>query len=176
VSVPADTGAVITERALRSGTTMSAVSTKHLIRASEAVDEADRHHEALGRHLDSGDDRAAGAAHRRLGRCIRDAQRCFRALADQAVLDDIHATQSLQTSSGVTKGTSSFTAPLSRAERQLEALRLQLPAGGAVDAAATRDREFLHRLVHREQVGRAMATDGDFAERQRELRRLARLG
>jgi HK97 family phage prohead protease len=176
VSVPADTGAVITERALRSGTMMSAEASRHLIRASEAVDEADRHHEALGRHLDNGNERAAGAAHKRLGRCIGDAQRCFRALADQAVLDDIHASQSLQTSSGVTTGTSSFTAPLSRAERQLEALRLQLPAGGAVDAAATRDREFLRRLVHCEQVGRAMATDGDFAERQRALRRLVRAG
>lgn len=63
---------------------------------------------------------------------------------------------------------------LSRAERQLEALRLELPAGGAVDAAATRDREFLRSLVHCQQVGRAAATEGDFAVRQRELRRLAR--
>jgi HK97 family phage prohead protease len=45
VSVPADTGAVITERAhnRRSDTMMSAEASKHLVRASEAVDEAARH-------------------------------------------------------------------------------------------------------------------------------------
>jgi len=58
--------------------------------------------------------------------------------------------------------------------RALEMLRLQLPAGGAVDAAATRDREFLRSLVHCQEVGRATATEGDFAVRQRERRRLAR--
>lgn len=75
VSVPADTGAVITERAHR----RSAMPTQHLIRASEAVDEASRHHHDLGRHMERGDKRAAAASHRAIGRCLREAQHCLRA-------------------------------------------------------------------------------------------------
>ncbi len=181
VSVPADTGAVITERAhRRSPNMMSAEATKQLIRAGEAVDEAARHHDRLGRHLDNGDDRAAGIAHRNLGRCLDRAQRCFRALGDQAVLDDIANSQSLQTSAGVTKGTSSYTAPLSRAQRQAELLALSGPIvgdGGAVGAAAIRDAEFVRRLVHCGAVanaGSAFTRSPSRAERQERVRQLAR--
>ena len=79
---------------------------KNLIRAQELIDQASRHHLDLGDALDAEDDRAATAAHRRLGRCIRGAQRCFRAIADEGMLEDIQANQSLQTSGGMGQGTS----------------------------------------------------------------------
>jgi hypothetical protein len=151
--------------------------TGHVEELDEHITEAQRHHADVARAMRRNRMDDAARSHRALKRCLDDAQRCVRAIANDGMLQDIANSQSLQTSAGVAKGTSSaYAAPLSRAERQLEALRLQRPAGGAVDAAATRDREFLRRLVHCEQVGRAMATDGDFAERQRELRQLARLG
>ena len=76
-------------------------------------------------------------------------------------LKDIHNSQSLQTSAGVTKGTSSYT-PLSRAQRQAELLALAGPVvgdggavGGAVGAAAIRDAEFIRRLAHCQAVAAA---------------------
>ena len=181
VSIPADTGALITERThRRAPNMMSAEATKQLIRASEAVDEAAGHHQRLGRHLDNGDDRAAGIAHRNLGRCLERAQRCFRALGDQAMLDDIANSQSAQTSAGLSTGTSSHIAPLSRAQRQAELLALAGPVvgdGGAVGCAALRDREFIARRVHCELVasaGSAFARAPSYGERQERVRRLAR--
>ena len=116
VAVGADPLATITQRAYARGN-----MSKHLIRASEAVDEARRHHHDLARALDNEDDRGAMRSHRALGRCLRTAQACFRNLADEGMLDDIAASQSLQTSAGITKGTSDGR---SYAARQADLARL----------------------------------------------------
>jgi len=79
---------------------------KNLIRAQELIDAASLHHHDLGVVMDEEDDRAAAAAHRRLGRCIRGAQRCFRSIADEGMLEDIHANQLAQNSGGMGQGTS----------------------------------------------------------------------
>jgi phage head maturation protease len=176
VACPADVNSVVVERSMRSA--MSAAAGKHLIRASEAVDEAARHSHDLGRHLKSGNDRAAGIAHRNLSRCIGDPQRCFRSLADAAMLDDIDNSHELQTSSGISKGTSgghSYSAPMSRLQRQAEAARLQRPL---IYAFENREREILLERARLE----ACAAAGCFsrpgaltrAQRQEDLRRLAR--
>jgi len=117
VSLPADTGAVVTARAYRGQTMMS----KHLARLEELVDTAARHHHDLGRAMDRGDDLGADRAHLKLGRCIRDCQRCFRNINEQAALDDLEANQKLQTSAGIGKGTSDGR---SYAARQAEVIRL----------------------------------------------------
>lgn len=74
VSVPADTGAVITERThYRRSTMMAAEATRHLIKVSENVDEAARHLHDARRHRENGDERATAAAHRNIDRCLRTA-------------------------------------------------------------------------------------------------------
>jgi len=104
VSLPADTGAVVTARSYRSG---RAMMLKHLARLEELVDTAARHHDDLGRAMDRGDELGADRAHVKLGRCIRDCQRCLRNIHAQAALDDLQANQAAQNSGGhVSKGTS----------------------------------------------------------------------
>jgi HK97 family phage prohead protease len=73
VSVPADPGAVVTARAFRSGRQMN----KHLARIEKLVDTGARVHHDLGVALDRGDDLAVDRHHVRIGRCLRDCQRCF---------------------------------------------------------------------------------------------------
>jgi HK97 family phage prohead protease len=182
VSVPADTGAMITERAYRRGGMISAVHTQHLIRASDAVDEASRHHHDLGRHMERGDERAAAASHRAIGRCLREAQRCLRAISAEGMDLDQEATSQAQNSDGLGFGTSGghdYAPLLSRAERQAEALRLVglvVMDGGAVGVAAIREAEFIRARAHIEAAARAGAfyREPSRAERQEQVRRLAR--
>jgi len=104
VSVPADTGAVITERAHRSSSNMMAGD--HLIRAEEAVDQAARHHHDLGRAMERGDRRRAAECHRDLGRCLRSAQSALKSAAAAAALPDLQNNQLAQNSDGLGFGTS----------------------------------------------------------------------
>lgn len=127
VSVPADMGALITERAYRSN-----AMNKHLARLEDLVDTAARHHEDLGRAMDRGDDLGADRAHVKLGRCLRDCQRCFRDIHAQAALDDLKANQLAQNSDGMGKGTSDGRDADYR-RRQAEMLRL---APGAAEPSA----------------------------------------
>lgn len=119
VAVPADSGAVVTARGYR-----SQAMTSHLLRAQEFTDEASRHLQDLDRAMRRDDYSAALRSHRHATRCVREVQRCFRSLADEAMLDDIAANQSLQTSSGVTKGTSDGRSIMSAAERAADVARL----------------------------------------------------
>jgi HK97 family phage prohead protease len=82
VSVPALPAARITARAWRS--TMSPEAAANVVRASEAVDAAAAHCQTVGQCLKRGLDDDAAAAHQRCGRCINTAQRCFRAVGDDA--------------------------------------------------------------------------------------------
>jgi HK97 family phage prohead protease len=164
VSLPADTGAMITERYMRTRSLPADVSAQ-MIRASEAVEEASRHHWDLGRHLARGDEEAAAQCHRRLGQCLDRAQRCFRSLGGvQEGVKDI------QTSGGVgeSHGTANGRAGLSYAMRQARARELAGPLtmlkryedfvrlsacenvgdGGAVGCARIRKNEELRRKLY----------------------------
>jgi Escherichia/Staphylococcus phage prohead protease len=130
VSLPADTGAVVTARGYKgSGRTMMS---KHLARLE--VDSAAKHHDDCGRAMDRGDELGADRAHVKLGRCLRDCQRCFRDIHEQAALDDLKANQFAQNSDGMGKGTSDGR---SYAARQADVIRLFPSASQrAAEAAA----------------------------------------
>jgi HK97 family phage prohead protease len=187
VACGADPLAVITQRAYARGD-----MSKHLIRASEAVNEARRHHHDLARALENDDDRGAMRSHREIGRCLRTAQACFRKLADEGMLDDIAASQSLQTSAGVTKGTSDGRDYAARQaglrqlfpsadQRAFEAAMLMPRApvwnGGGPRSLAhwtAQKKQFLEGdALHRAQVI-AIGSRYSRAERQAELARLTR--
>ena len=210
VSVPADTGAVITERHWRSN--MLSADARRCLR--ECID---IHRSAIADHRDAirGHERAARmveglVARGGIGRtAVRSALAAHnRAMAshrraadehDNCVdeLDDVldrsvpaNGDGMLQTSAGVTTGTSGYLAPLSRAQRQAELSALAgprpgnpytqgfiTPVGGAVGCAAIRDREFMRRLAHCEAVasaGSAFTRSPSYAERQERVRQLAR--
>ena len=214
VTIPADVGAIVTERHWRSN--MLSADARRCVRES-----IDIHRSAIADHRDAirGHERAARlveglvarggisrtavrsalAAHNRAlalhRRAADEHDNCVDELddlLDRSVpsnpangdgLKDIHNSQSLQTSAGVSKGTSSYT-PLSRAQRQAELLALAGPVvgdggavGGAVGAAAIRDAEFIRRLAHCQAVaaaGGALTRSPTRAERQERARRLAR--
>jgi HK97 family phage prohead protease len=176
VSVPADPGAVVTARNYQRDMAMPA----HIIRASEAVDEAARHHHDLARALEADDYRRAMRSHREIGRCLRTAQACFKNLGSDATLADIANSQQAQTSSGVSHGTSDGRSiiPMTLSQRLAEVRKLVRPVqmdGGAIGCDAIRHAELSRNLTHIAAVGRA----GGFrraprrAERQLELARLA---
>jgi HK97 family phage prohead protease len=133
VSVPADMGALITERAHR-----SSAMNKHLGRLEELVDTAARHCDDLGRALDRGDELGADRAHVKLGRCIRDCQRCFRDIHADAALADLQANQfSHNSGGGLSKGTSDGrSADYDYRQRQLRVL--ELSPGAEPTSAAER--------------------------------------
>ena len=121
--------------------------------------------------------------HVKLGRCLRDAQRCFRDIHAEAALQDLKNNQFEQNSGGMGKGTSDgesegrAIAPTLR-ERLATVLQLRrpyVPDGTALGVAAVRELEFDRAQQHIAAVGRA----GGFrrapsrAERQEELQRLA---
>jgi HK97 family phage prohead protease len=81
VSVPALPSARITARAFRS---MSPEAAANVVRATDAVDAAAAHCQTVGHCLKRGLDDDAAEAHQRCGRCINTAQRCFRAVGDDA--------------------------------------------------------------------------------------------
>jgi hypothetical protein len=174
VSIPADTGALVTERAFK-GTAMS----KHLIRARECVDEAVQHHDTIRSCYDRGDDDGMMRAHRALGRFIREAQRCFRSADDEAVLDDIHNSQQLQTSAGVTPGTSDSGRSFAARQRDLAALTPRLPVldGTCIGVFELRNYEFERARRHIEAAARAGAfrRDRSRAEGQAEADRQRRI-
>jgi hypothetical protein len=137
VSIPADVGALITQRAHRSNAMQ-----KHLAKLEELVDTAARHHDDLGRAMDRGDELGADRAHVKLGRSIRGVRLCLRDIHAQAALDDLKANQFAQNSGGMGKGTSDGRAADYR-RRQAEAIRLAPSASqpacgrsGGTDAAA----------------------------------------
>jgi phage head maturation protease len=132
VACGADPFAVITQRAY-GRENMS----KHLIRASEAVDEARRHHHDLARALEVDDYRRAMRSHREIGRCLRTAQACFRNLADQGMLDDIHNSQLTENSGGMGLGTSGGRSA-DYDYRQRQARLLELSPGAEPPSAAER--------------------------------------
>jgi HK97 family phage prohead protease len=174
VSVPADTGAVITERAHRSSTNM--MSGDHLTRAEEAVDAAARHHHDLGRAMERGDRRGAAQCHAELGRCLRSAQSAFKSAAAASALQDLQNNQETQNSGGMGPGVSaSYTAPETRLQRQAEAARLGGPVIGAI---AAREREVVLERARLEACAAAgcYSRPSDFsrAARQADLLRLAR--
>lgn len=203
VSVPADPGAVITERHWRTGM-LSADATRCLRDAIDAHGSAIAdHHDAMRGHeraarmvgslvnrggISRAAVRSALAAHTRamaLHRRAMDAHEgCLDELGD--VLDrsrnPANDTILVQTSAGTAVSTGSDggrSAPLSRLERQAEALRLAGPPvmdGGAVGVARVREYEFALARGHLEAVARAGAFSRDlsYAERQEEVRRLAR--
>ena len=179
VSVPALPSAKVIERAYRTGNQMTS---EHLIRAEEAVAEAARRHHDLGRAMERGDKRGAAACHRELGRCLDRAQSAFKSAAAAAALQDLENVQQTQNSDGMGKGTSGshdYSVPLTRVERQAEALALQGPIvmdGGVVGVAATREAEFIRARGHIEAAARAGAFYRPLsrAERLEEVRRLAR--
>jgi HK97 family phage prohead protease len=107
VSIPADVGALITQRGYRSNAMQ-----KHLAKLEEFVDTAARHHDDLGRAMDRGDEFGADRAHVKLGRCIRDCQRCFRDIHAQAALDDLKANQFAQNSDGMGRASRAAAAPI----------------------------------------------------------------
>jgi hypothetical protein len=185
VSIPADVGALITERGYRSNAMQ-----KHLARLEEFVDTAARHHDDLGRSRDRGDEFGADRAHVRLGRVIRDCQRCFRDIHAQAALDDLQANQFAQNSDGLGKGTSDGRSLY--AAHQAEAIRLAPSASQrAAEAAALMPRPPVWdggSVVHwtasmREYLqsdalarSRTLVRNGiySYAERQARLRQLSR--
>ncbi len=109
VAIPADTGSVVTARAHRSNNDM-----KQIIRASEAISEAQRHHFDLRRALEKEQLGRAMEAHRHIGRCLDIAERCLRGLGDGTEL-------AAQTSNGMSSGTSGGR---SFAARQADVIRL----------------------------------------------------
>ena len=180
VSVPADPRAIVTARAYGRGSMLSADASKNLIRLDEHISESLRHHADIASAMRRGDDDGSERSHRRLGQCLERARRCLRAIANDGMLKDIHNSQSLQTSSGVSQGVSSYLAPLSRAQRQAELLALSGPVvgdGGAVGCAAIRDREFIRaqaRCAAVASAGNAFTREPSYAERQERVRQLAR--
>jgi hypothetical protein len=112
VSIPADVGALITARAYRRSAHMS----KQIIRASEAISEAQRHHHDLRVAMENDEYGRAMRAHRRIGRCLDTAERCLRGLSDNTVLE-------AQTSSGMSSGKSDGRS-LSYAEREADVIAL----------------------------------------------------
>jgi HK97 family phage prohead protease len=185
VSIPADVGALITQRAYRSNRMQ-----KHLARIEELVDTAARVHHDLGRAIDRGDEVAVDRHHIRLGRCLRDCQRTFKAIHEQGMLDDIQNNQSLQTSGGMGKGTSDGRSA-DYWRRQGDVIRLFPSASQrAAEAAALLPRapawdggsvvSWCHDMTQYLQAdalarSRTLVTHGLYsrAERQAELRRLA---
>jgi HK97 family phage prohead protease len=109
VSVPADTGALITARAHRSDHEM-----KQIIRAAEAISEAQRHHHDLRLAMENDEYGRAMRAHRHIGRCLDRAQESLRGLSDGAEL-------AAQVSAGMSAGQSDGR---SYAARQAEVIRL----------------------------------------------------
>jgi hypothetical protein len=178
VAVPADKGAKVVERTYRRSLT------SHYQELDEHVAEAQRHHADVDRAMRRNRMTDAARSHRALKRCLDGAQRCLRAIADDAALQDIANTQQAQTSDGMGYGTSggghSFPAPWSRAERRAAAAALEPPVtvGGAAGVAAIREREFLIAHGHAEAVLRAAVSSTPpmttRAQRQEALRRLAR--
>jgi HK97 family phage prohead protease len=202
VSVPADTGAVITERQRR--TSMLSADAVRCLR-----DAIDAHRTAISDHQKSmrGHERAARMVETLVDRggisrtAVRSAlaghnramalhQRASEAHDDclgelQDLLDrsrnPADNTKLVQTSSGTDESTGSAGGrSLSLAERRADLLALQGPIvgdGGAVGVAAIRDAEFLRAQAHCEAVARAgsaFSRDLSRAERQEEVRRLAR--
>jgi HK97 family phage prohead protease len=129
VSVPADTGALITERNyMRATRGLPADVTAHMIRAREVVDEAARHLSDARLYHERGEDRLTERSHRNIDRCLRDAQACFRRLADAGMAADIEATSKAQNSDGKGYGTSDGgRGALSLAQRQARARELAGP-------------------------------------------------
>jgi HK97 family phage prohead protease len=109
VSIPADVGALITARNYRSDHML-----QQIVRASEAISEAQRHHHDLRVALENDEPGRAMRAHRHIGRCLDVAERCLRGLSDNTVLE-------AQTSSGMSSGTSDGR---SYAARQAAVIRL----------------------------------------------------
>jgi HK97 family phage prohead protease len=205
VSVPADTGAVITERHWRTGM-LTADATRCLRDAIDAHRSAIAdHHDAMRGHeraarmvgslVDRGGIsraavRSALAAHTRAmalhRRAMDEHEGCLDELGN--VLDRSRNpagnTKLIQTSAGTAESTGSdggrdYLVPLTRAERQAEVLRLAGPPvgdGGAVGVARFREHELALAHGHLEAVARAGAfrRDPSYAERQEEVRRLAR--
>jgi HK97 family phage prohead protease len=171
VSVPADTGAMITDRNyyMRSNRALPADVSRHLIRLSENVDEAARHLSDARLHHERGEDRLVERCHRSIDRCLRDCQGSFRSLADSGMALDIENTSKAQTSDGMGYGTSGGDrARLSWAQRQARARELAAPLtmlqryedfvrlsacenvgdGGAVGCARIRKNEELRRKLY----------------------------
>jgi HK97 family phage prohead protease len=124
VSIPADVGALITQRAYRSAHQM-----KQIIGASEAIAEAQRHHHDLDLRVALENDEYGRAmrSHRGVGRCLDTAERCLRGLSDGTEL-------AAQTSSGMSSGTSGGRG---YAARQADVIRLFPSASQrAAEAAA----------------------------------------
>jgi hypothetical protein len=89
---------------------------KQIIRASEAICEAQRHHFDLRRALEKEQLGCAMEAHRHIGRCLDIAERCLRGLSDNTVLE-------APTSSGLSSGKSDGRS-VSYAARQADVIRL----------------------------------------------------
>jgi len=185
VSIPADLGALITARAYRSDH-----MAKQVIRASEAISEAQRHHHDLRVALENDEFGRAMRCHRHIGRCLDVAERCLRGLSDGTEL-------AAQTSSGMSTGASGGREASSYYERQRRVAQLrrtEAPLSAAERAASVREltskpplwegqslahwtaakREFLQAdTLDR---SRCLVRHGVYshAERQSELRRLAR--
>jgi hypothetical protein len=79
----------------------------HLDRCRAMVDEAMQHLGAASDAHDEGDDKGVASAHARLRGCLRSAQRSFESLAKAGAQADLDANHKVQTSAGVTEGTSS---------------------------------------------------------------------
>jgi HK97 family phage prohead protease len=136
VACGADPLAVITQRAYRSN-----AMNKHLLRLEELVDTAARVHHDLGRAIDRGDDLAVDRHHLRLGRCLRDAQKCIRNIHQQAALDDLQANQLAQNSDGMGPGTSGGGRSAGFEYRQRQRRLLELSPGAQPSSAAERAAE-----------------------------------
>ena len=76
----------------------------HLDRCRAMVDEAMQH---LGAASDAGNERDRASAHARCRGCLRSAQVSFESLAKAGAQADLDANHKVQTSAGVTEGTSS---------------------------------------------------------------------
>lgn len=187
VSVPSDTGALITARAAGADLMNKRNYQQSLDELREDLEDAQEHHRAVGRALRRGETSEAARHHHRLGQSLASAQRNLGMSKDQ-----LNSSLS-QTSKGTTFGTSNGHGPPSlealdrpRAavpgwhQRQLEVAGLALgpprPIGGAAGVAAFRSYEDACRRLHIEAAARADAfrRDPGRAERQIEAERLRR--
>jgi HK97 family phage prohead protease len=178
VSVPADVGALITQRAYRSAHQM-----KQIIRASEAISEAQRHHHDLRLALENDEAGRAMRAHRHIGRCLDTAERCLRGLSDGT---DLQAQVSDGMSWGQSDGGRSYAARQaaaaslapSVAQRVFEAAapapKPPTWSGGSVVHWTAGMREYLQSEALAR--SRTLVTHGiySYAERQARLRQLSR--
>jgi hypothetical protein len=103
---------------------------KQIIRASEAISEAQRHHYDLRVALENDEPGRAMRAHRHIGRCLDTAERCLRGLSDGSEL-------AAQVLSGMSSGTSGGrSADFDYRQRQARLLELSAEPPSAAERAA----------------------------------------